>query len=139
MSAATIVRHRPTGATAAAAGAAGILVGFAGLQVALAAGAPLGEHVWGGTQDAVLSTPMRLASVGAAATLTAMATVVVRRAGLVGAPARRLSPATWVIGGYLALNTLGNVASSSPVERYVFGPATAIAAVLTFVVARRSR
>jgi len=29
-------------------------LGFAGLQVALAAGAPLGEHVWGGTQERVL-------------------------------------------------------------------------------------
>ena len=92
MSAAKLVRNRPTGATAAAAGVAGILGGFAGLQVALAAGAPLGEHVWGGTQDAVLPTPMRLASVGAAAALTAMAAIVVRRAGLVGAPARRRRP-----------------------------------------------
>jgi hypothetical protein len=139
MSAVGIVQNRPSGAMAAAAGVAGILVGFAGLQVALAAGAPLGEHVWGGTQDAVLPTPMRLASVGAAATLTAMATVVARRAGLVGAPARRLAPATWVISGFLAVNTLGNVASPSPVERYVFGPATAIAAALTAVVALRSR
>ena len=30
----------------AAAGAAGICLAFAGMQVALAAGAPLGEHVW---------------------------------------------------------------------------------------------
>lgn len=36
---------------AAAIGACGMLLGFAGLQVALAAGAPLGEHVWGGTLD----------------------------------------------------------------------------------------
>ncbi len=36
-------------AKAAAVGACGILLGFAGLQVALAAGAPLGEHVWSGT------------------------------------------------------------------------------------------
>ena len=38
----------------AAAGAAGICLAFAGMQVALAAGAPLGEHVWGGGQERVL-------------------------------------------------------------------------------------
>ncbi len=43
---------------AAAVGACGILLGFAGLQVALAAGAPLGEHVWGGTQDSQLPSTM---------------------------------------------------------------------------------
>ena len=45
---------------AAAAGACGILLAFAGLQVALAAGAPLGEHVWGGTQDRRLPAGMRV-------------------------------------------------------------------------------
>jgi hypothetical protein len=54
---------RSTGSSAvrlAAIGAGGILLGFAGLQVALAAGAPLGEHVWGGTQERVLPAGMRL-------------------------------------------------------------------------------
>ncbi len=123
----------------AAIGAGGVLLGFAGLQVALAAGAPLGEHVWGGTQDRVLSTGMRTASGGAAVVLTAAATVVARRAGLVGRPARWLTPATWAIAGYLGLNTLGNLASTSAVERRVFGPATAVAAVLTAAVASRGR
>ena len=51
----------------AAAGACGILLAFAGLQFALAAGAPLGEHVWGGTQDRQLQTGMRVVAGGAAA------------------------------------------------------------------------
>jgi hypothetical protein len=124
---------------AAAIGAGAILLGFAGLQIALAAGAPLGEHVWGGSQERVLPTGMRVAAGGAAIALTAAAGVVTRRAGLVGRPARWLSPATWAIAGYLALNTVGNLTSSSDVERWLFGPATAIASALTAFVALRTR
>ncbi|MDW3214723.1 MAG: hypothetical protein R8G01_12035 [Ilumatobacteraceae bacterium] len=129
-----------TGVRAAAIGAAGILLGFAGLQVALAAGAPLGEHVWGGSQDRVLPTGMRAVAGGAAVALTAAAAIVAGRAGLIGRSTPWLSPASWGISGYLALNTVGNLASSSGVERWVFGPATAIGAALTaFVTLRRRR
>ncbi len=123
----------------AAAGACGILLSFAGLQVALAAGAPLGEHVWGGTQDPVLPTGMRVVAGGAAVVLVGAASVVGRRGGLVGRPAPWLSPATWGIAAYLALNTVGNVASTSSIERYAFGPATAVASALTAFVAHRTR
>lgn len=133
---------RSTGTAAttfAAVGAAGVCAAFAGVQVALAAGAPLGEHVWGGTQDRVLPTGMRIAAAGSAAALTAMATVVLRRAGVVGHPARWLGPATWTIAGFLTVNTVGNLASTSSVERFVFAPATAVAAGLTAMVAHRTR
>ncbi len=125
--------------TSAALGAAGVCLAFAGVQVALAAGAPLGEHVWGGTQDRVLPTGMRIVAGGSAIALTAMATVVTRRAGVIGRPARWLVPATWTIAGFLAINTIGNLASTSTVERVVFGPATALAAGLTTYVAYRTR
>jgi len=123
----------------AAEGACGILLSFAGLQVALAAGAPLGEHVWGGTQDSQLPSTMRVVSGGAAVALTSAAWVVARRGGLVERPARWLSPATWGIAAYLALNTVCNVASTSSVERYAFGSATAVASALTALVAFRTR
>ena len=132
--------ERPTGAvTCAALGAAGVCAAVAGVQVALAAGAPLGEHVWGGTQDRVLPIGMRIVAGGSAVALTAMATVVLRRAGLVGRPTGWTGPATWTIAGFLAVNTLGNLASTSKVERTVFGPATALAAGLTAFVAHRTR
>ena len=123
----------------AALGAAGVCLTFAGLQVALAAGAPIGEHFWGGSQDRVLPTGMRFASVGATLVLVGMASTVARRAGLIGRPARWLRPATWTIASYLALNTVGNVASTSNIERYVFGTSTAVAAVLTAFVAARAQ
>ena len=131
------VTVRSAGAVGAALGVTAICASFAGLQVALAAGAPLGEHVWGGSQPRVLPDGMRVASVGAAVVLAGMATVVLRRSGLIGRSARWLTPATWAIAGYFALNTVGNLASSSNVERYAFGPATAGAAVLAAIVARR--
>lgn len=136
----TLVRSNGTAAaTSAAIGAAGTCLAFAGVQVALAAGAPLGEHVWGGTQDRVLPTGMRIVAGGSAVALTAMATVVLRRAGLVGHPARWLTPATWTIAGFLAINTVGNLASTSTVERFIFAPATAAAAGLTAFVANSAR
>jgi len=132
---------RPSGTTAvraAALGAGAVLLGFAGLQIALAAGAPLGEHVWGGGQERVLPASMRAIAGGAAIALGAATTIVARQAGL-GRPARWLSPTTWGTAGYLAPNTVGNLASSSGVERWAFGPATAIASALTAFVALRTR
>jgi len=126
-------------AATAAFGAAGVCLTFAGVQAALAAGAPLGEHVWGGTQDRVLPTRMRIVAAGSAVALTAMATVVLRQAGIVGRPAGWSGPATWTIAGFLALNTIGNLASTSMVERFAFGSATAVGAGLTAVVALRTR
>lgn len=130
---------RSAAITSAAVGAAGVCVAFAGLQIALAAGAPLGDHVWGGTQDRVLPAGMRIVAGGSAAALTAMATIVLRRAGLIGHPARWLGPATWTIAGFLAVNTIGNLASTSPVERFVLAPTTAVAAGLAATVAHRTR
>lgn len=124
---------------AAAAGAATIYLGFAGMQVVLAAGAPLGEHIWGGTQERVLSGEMRIVSCGAAVALTAMAGIIARRGGLLGDQARWLAPATWGVAGYMALNTLGNLASASPVERYGFAAATAVASGLSGFVAYHTR
>lgn len=135
----TLGHSSSTDATAAALGAAGVCVAVAGVQVALAAGAPLGEHVWGGTQDRVLPTGMRVAAGGSAIALTAMAGIILRRAGLIGPSARWLGPATWTIAGFLAINTVGNLASNSTVERLVFAPATAVAAGLTAIVAHRTR
>lgn len=46
-----------------------------------------------------------------------------------------LAPAAWLITGYLALNTLGNLASKSRLERAVFAPLTAVLAILSGYVA----
>jgi len=85
------------------------------------------------------TTAVRATAGGAAIALGAATAIVARQAGLVGRPARWLSPTTWGIAGYLAFNTVGNLASSSGVERWAFGPVTAIASALAAFVALRTR
>lgn len=116
--------------------------GFAAFQIALAMGAPFGDHVWGGSLPEVLPAGWRIASGIAAGALIWMTLVVLARAGVMRtspiAP-RHLTRATWMIAVYMALNTLGNFASGNTFEQQVFGPITAVIAALTAVVAYRSR
>ncbi len=116
--------------------------GFAAFQIALSLGAPFGDLVWGGALPEVLPTAWRIASGVAAGALIWMALVVLARAGVIRSSPianRHLSRATWMIAVYMALNTLGNLASGNPFEQQVFGPITAVLAALTAVVAYRSR
>lgn len=111
--------------------------GFAVYQVALAAGAPWGDHVWGGRHEGVLPTSLRIGSGLAVVVLVGMATVVLVRSGVIrtaGGPGR-FAKSTWAISAYMTLNTLGNLASESPIEQAVFGPFTALMAGATAVVA----
>lgn len=111
---------------------------FAVYQVALAAGAPWGDHVWGGRHEGVLPTSLRVGSGLATGVLLAMAAVVLVRSGVIrtaGGPGR-FATTTWAISAYMTLNTVGNLASESTVEQAVFGPFTALMAGLTAVVAR---
>ena len=116
--------------------------GFAVFQIALALGAPFGDLVWGGSLPEVLPTGWRIASAIAAGALVWMALVVLARAGVIStapiAP-RYLNRATWIIAAYMALNTLANLASGNALEQQVLGPATAVMAALTAVVAYRGR
>ena len=126
--------------TFAALTAAGLSSAFAALQIALAAGAPFGQHVWDGRSGtAVLSPALRAGSTVAAAVLVWMAAVILARADLTAVNPvhpRRLAATTWAIAGYMAFNTIANLASTSDVERYAFGPYSAAIAVTTAIVAR---
>ncbi len=123
-----------------AVGAAALLSGVAGYQVAVAAGAPLGEHVWGGRFGPVPPAKVRVASGLAAVFLLASALVVLVAAGRLRLPflerraARRVAA---VLAAYFALNTVGNMASKSVVERVMMGSTTAVLTVLLALVARR--
>lgn len=125
--------------TAAAAIAAAILFsGMAAFQTALALGAPLGQHVLGGRAAGTLSTRLRVASAIAAVILVGAAIVVLARSAINGLPGEvggLLAPACWVIAGYMALNTLGNLRSTSHLERTGFAATTAVLAILSGYVA----
>ena len=121
--------------------AAVLLVGVAAFQAAVALGAPLSNYVWGGFSDGELSPVFRIASAFAAGSLLWMAMVVLARGGveLPVNPARadRLQTVTWIIAGFMVLNTLGNVASQSANEQLLFAPVTALLAVLVGFLALR--
>ena len=112
-------------------GAALFCLAFAVFQIALAAGAPFGEVVWGGS-SAVLPAKLRIASLAAAAFLIAAAAALEVRAGDWG---RSLPPLPFrVIAGVLALqfalNTAANLAAKTGAERYGMGAASALGCLL---------
>jgi hypothetical protein len=118
--------------------AAGLFVGMAAFQASLALGAPLGAHVLGGRRPGVLPNRLRAFSAIAAAILFGGALVILARAGAIGWPAGAtgvLVPASWAIAAFLVLNTLGNLASKSRVERTVFAATTGALAALSGYVA----
>jgi hypothetical protein len=118
--------------------ATGVFAARAAFQASLAAGAPLGAHVLGGRHSDVLPPQLRACSGIAAILLVGFALVVLARAGVVGWPtgiAGLLIPASWVIAGFLVLNTFGNLASKSRFERTVLAATTAVLAVLCGFVA----
>ena len=114
--------------------AAVLFVGMAAFQAALALGAPLGAHVLGGRLPGALPTRLRTFSAIAAAILVGSALVILARAGAIGSPVGAtglLVPGSWAIAAFLVLNTLGNLASKSRLERTVFAAMTAALAVLS--------
>lgn len=109
---------------------------FIVVQLLAAAGVFPVSMLWGGRQTE-LTVTMRITSVVAAVILGAFIYIIRYRAGLIGGvPApTAVRIAAWVVTGYMALNTVGNFASVSAVERFVFGPMTIVMAVACLIVA----
>jgi hypothetical protein len=108
------------------------------LQLLLAAGLPLGHLAWGG-RHRVLPPPRRIGSVVSAALLGGAAWVALAAAGVVrgaGPDASWPRIACWVLAGLLAVNTLGNLASSSRAERLVMTPLTVVLVACFVLLAR---
>ncbi len=120
----------------AVAAAVGSLV-IAIFQAALALGAPLGRAAWGGTRTH-LPRSLRIASAAAVVFWLFAALIVLGRAEF------RVSPlpdtvarwGAWILVGVLLVGALMNFASSSPWERFLWGPLALVLAVLCFVLAR---
>jgi hypothetical protein len=104
------------------------------LQLLLALGILPVTMAWGGSQT-VLTPSLRLAHVLAAILLAGFAYVIRRRAGLLHArPSRLIKILAWVITAFLFLNTLGNFASSSTAEKFIFGSLTLVLAIACLLV-----
>ena len=115
---------------------AAVLFGFSLLlafQIALAAGAPLGEAAWGGSRTD-LTTAQRLGS-AVSALFYVLAIFIVRRR-TDGRVERRYRWGIRALVVILAVSGLINVASSSRWENFVLGPAAFVLAGLCFIVAR---
>ena len=106
----------------------GALVGF---HVVMLAGALPPGIAWGGQASGSPETLRALETVGLAVTLL-FAGVVGAKAGFIGG-ARLRRPARigmWVVFGYFVLNVVGNLASTSGLERMIFTPVSIVVALL---------
>jgi hypothetical protein len=118
--------------------AAVLLQMVAAFQVGLAYGAPWGEHAYGGRAkmvDGRLQLGYRAMSALAVPILLLASWIILAKAELVATDAGWIDWAVWVVFGYLVINTLGNLASSSKIERYGMGAITVASAVATLIVA----
>ncbi len=108
---------------------------FIVIQLLLAAGILPISIAWGGRQSE-LTLALRVVSIVAAFVLCAFIYIIRYRAGLLGGtpiptPIRVMS---WVVTAFMALNTLGNFASTSNVERFLFGPMALILTIACLIV-----
>lgn len=110
-----------------------ILALLAVFQLALAAGAPLGEYAWGGAQR-VLPRKLRIGSVVSILIYALIAVVLLDRAGFIEAIPFEVVGA-WVVFAYFALGIVLNAISRSRKERWVMTPVVLVLAVLSLLVA----
>ncbi|MCB8986512.1 MAG: hypothetical protein H6661_02025 [Ardenticatenaceae bacterium] len=113
-----------------------LLVLFMGVQLLLAVGILPISVAWGGRQME-LTLGLRVASIAAILVLGLFIYIVRYRAGLLGSvPApKSVHIMAWVVTGFMALNTLGNFASLSSVERLLFGPVALLITAACLIVA----
>ncbi|MGY1603668.1 hypothetical protein [Geodermatophilus sp. SYSU D00815] len=107
-----------------------LLAGLTVLQVALAAGAPLGHLAWGG-RHRVLPRGLRIASAVSVLLYAAFAWIIATaadRAEEVG-DHRPGYPLVWVLTAYFAVGVLANAASRSRRERFVMTPVALVLAL----------
>ena len=128
------------GVETAAVAAAVLFAVMALFQVALALGVPWGAFAFGGRavrDDGTLPTAYRVASAVAAVVLVAFAVVILTRAGVVGTSgdSTLVIVLSWVIVGFMAINTPMNLMGKHWVEKYVFGGITLVLVVLCAIVA----
>jgi hypothetical protein len=112
-----------------------VLSGLAVLQVALAAGQPLGRFAWGGQHD-VLPRRLRVGSAVSVLLYAVFALVVLQSAGLVAVlPEAVAGTGIRVLTGYFALGVVMNGISRSRPERFLMTPLVLLLAACCLVVA----
>lgn len=117
--------------------AAGFLI-VAAFQIALTFGAPLGAAAQGGRNPGQLPDALRVVTGIQSVVWLFAALVVLARGGraVVSVPQALSRVGTWVLVGLLGVGAVMNVASSSPWERFGWGPFTVVLFILGVVLAR---
>ena len=110
--------------------ATGLLVANAVFQLALAAGVPWGNAAYGGKVaqvDGALPTRYRVMSLISAMLMGILILVVLSASGIITSVPLSAGATVWACRGasmLFALNTAGNLTSTSKVERWVMGTVT---------------
>jgi hypothetical protein len=130
-------RQRPPRPGLAALTAVGCLI-VAAFQIALTLGAPLGAAALGGTISGSLPGSLRIVTALTALVWLFGTLIVLARGGFTISPLPRTVATwgTWVLVGLLGVATLLNFASSSPWERFGWGPFSLAMVVLSIALAR---
>ncbi len=109
---------------------------FIVIQMLAAAGVFPVSMLWGGRQTE-LTPALRVSSIVAVVILGVFTYIIRYRAGFLGSVPQPIiiRIAAWVVTAYMILNTIGNFASVSNVERFLFGPMTIVMAIASLIVA----
>jgi hypothetical protein len=128
---------RPVRPRIAVALAVGLMLVTA-FQTASTFGAPFGAAAQGGTNPGALPDALRLRTGAGAVVWLIAALVVLARGGraLVSLPQAVTRVGTWAVAALLAVGAVLNFASSSPWERFGWGPYTLVMLTLCLVLAR---
>ncbi len=114
-----------------------LIAGAIFFQLALVVGMPWGKVAWGGAFPGVLPPHMRVASIGSAVLLLALALVVLVRAGLIQSKWKSSSgKLAWVVVTYCSLGVIANAITQSFWERVIWLPVTILLLGSSIVVAR---
>lgn len=124
----TLTPLGPRGAAYILLAAMGALVVY---HVLMIAGVLPAEAAWGGRAAASRDRLVALETVALLVTLI-FAAFIAAKGGLLRARAlRRIGGVgVWIVFAYLILNCVGNLASPTPVERWILAPATVVLALL---------
>jgi hypothetical protein len=115
------------------------VVGFIGLmcfQLLLALGFPYGQAAWGG-KYIKLPSNLRIASLFSAGVFVVASLFVLERADILTVfnSSTVVTIGVWILVAFLGLNTLGNFASKSRVEKRIMTPISLTLALLCLIVA----
>lgn len=105
------------------------------MQLLLAVGVLPASISWGGRQTEA-TAGFQITSIIAALILAGFIYIIRYRAGLLGKTSipKSIQIGSWIVAGFMVLNTLGNLASVNTVEKFVFSPLTLFIAIACFIV-----